>query len=70
MWTLLSMLMFTVFDLLLIPTNMICHPPPPHYTEQQGEVFIDDVTLWNASYYNTCIVALVSQAASSESRIF
>jgi hypothetical protein len=36
---------------------------PISHQHRQGEGFVDNVTLWNASYYNTCIVALVSQAA-------
>jgi hypothetical protein len=62
MWTLLSMLLFTVLDSHFPPTGFVT-PWPNHYTEQQGEGFVDKVTLWNASYYNTCIVAIVSQAA-------
>jgi hypothetical protein len=62
MWTLLSTLMFTVLDSQFPPTYFIT-PWPDCYTEWQGEGFVDDMTPWNACYYYTCIVALVSQAA-------
>jgi hypothetical protein len=54
--------MFTVLDSHFPPTWFVT-AWPNCYTERQGEGIVDDVTLWNASYYNACIVALVSQAA-------
>jgi hypothetical protein len=45
----------------LIPDSLQHVSSPPTYV-LQGEGFVDDVTLWKTSYYNTCILALVSQA--------
>jgi hypothetical protein len=62
MWTMLSTLAFTVLSLRSPPAHFVT-PRIEVYTEQPGEAFVDDTTLWTTSYATTCIVAIVTRAA-------
>ncbi len=62
MWTMLSTLAFTVLSLRSPPAHFVT-PRIEVYTEQPGEAFVDDTTLWTTSYATTCIVAIITRAA-------
>jgi hypothetical protein len=62
MWTMLSTLAFTVLSL-RSPPACFDNPRIEVYTEQPGEAFVDDATLWTTSYATTCIVTIIARAA-------
>jgi hypothetical protein len=55
--------MLTVLDSISHQHDLSPQDPTATLNNKEKALLMMSATLWNASYYNACIVALVSQAA-------